>query len=97
MSNRIIMKRAILVSISIFAFLISFSQKPDKIAYKQLKDFEDMLQAYRFYRVHNSHLINLNYIKKYIRGEGGQVILQNGDSIDVSRRKRDEFLKLIGG
>jgi len=64
---------------------------------KQLKDFEDMLQAYRFYRVHNSHLINLNYIKKYIRGEGGQVILQNGDSIDVSRRKRDEFLKLIGG
>jgi two-component system, LytTR family, response regulator len=60
-----------------------------------LKDFEDMLLPYRFYRVHNSHLINLNYIKKYIRGEGGQVILQNGEAIDVARRKKDEFLKLI--
>jgi len=60
-----------------------------------LKDFEEMLLAYRFYRVHHSHLINLTYIKKYIRGEGGQVVMQNGDVIDVARRKKDEFLKLI--
>jgi two-component system LytT family response regulator len=60
-----------------------------------LKDFEDMLTPYRFYRIHNSHLINLTYIKKYIRGEGGQVMMQNGDVIDVSRRKKEEFLKLI--
>lgn len=64
---------------------------------KLLKDFEEMLLPYRFYRVHNSHLINLNYIKKYIRGEGGQVILQTGEAIDVARRKKDEFLKLIAG
>jgi len=60
-----------------------------------LKDFEEMLLPYRFYRVHHSHLINLTYIKKYIRGEGGQVVMQNGDMIDVARRKKDEFLKLI--
>jgi two-component system, LytTR family, response regulator len=60
-----------------------------------LKDFEDMLVPYRFYRIHNSHLINLTFIKKYIRGEGGQVMMQNGDVIDVSRRKKEEFLKLI--
>jgi len=60
-----------------------------------LKDFEEMLLPYRFYRVHHSHLINLSYIKKYIRGEGGQVVMQNGDMIDVARRKKDEFLKLI--
>lgn len=64
---------------------------------KLLKDFEDLLLPYQFFRVHNSHLINLKYIKKYIRGEGGQVIMQNGDVIDVSRRKKDEFLKLIVG
>lgn len=64
---------------------------------KLLKDFEDMLLPYHFYRVHNSHLINLSYIKKYIRGEGGQVIMQNGDVIDVARRKKEEFLKLITG
>lgn len=64
---------------------------------KLLKDFEDMLLPYRFYRVHNSHLINLSYIKKYIRGEGGQVVLQTGETIDVARRKKDDFLKLIDG
>jgi len=62
---------------------------------KLLKDFEDILLAYRFYRIHNSHLINLDYIKKYIRGDGGQVVMNNGDTIDVSRRKKDEFLKII--
>ena len=64
---------------------------------KLLKEFEDLLLPYQFFRVHNSHLINLKYIKKYIRGEGGQVIMQNGDVIDVSMRKKDEFLKLIVG
>jgi two-component system LytT family response regulator len=60
-----------------------------------LKDFEEMLLPYRFYRIHHSHLINLSQIKKYIRGEGGQVVMLNGDVIDVARRKKDEFLKLI--
>lgn len=60
-----------------------------------LKEFESMLQPYQFYRVHNSHLINLKYLKKYIRTGGGQVVMQNGDIIDISRRKKEEFLKLI--
>ena len=64
---------------------------------KILKDFEEMLLPYNFYRVHNSHLINLNYIKKYIRSEGGHVMLQDGTVIDISRRKKEEFLKMIGG
>ena len=64
---------------------------------KLLKDFEDMLLPYRFYRIHNSHLINLKYIEKYIKGDGGQVRLVNGTVIDVARRKKDEFLKLIAG
>lgn len=64
---------------------------------KLLKDFEDMLLPYRFYRIHNSHLINLRYIEKYIKGEGGQVRLINGTVLDVARRKKEEFLKLIAG
>lgn len=62
---------------------------------KLLGEFEEILAAYNFFRVHNSHLINLSYIKKYIRGEGGQVVMQNGDVIDVARRKKEEFLNLI--
>lgn len=64
---------------------------------KLLKDFEDMLVPYHFYRVHNSHLINLNYIQKYLRGNGGRVIMQNGTEIEVARRKKEEFLKMIAG
>jgi two-component system LytT family response regulator len=63
---------------------------------RQLKDFEELLSDYRFYRVHHSHLINLNYITRYIRGDGGQIAMRNGDLIDVSRRKKEVFLKLIG-
>ena len=64
---------------------------------KLLKDFEDMLVPYHFYRVHNSHLINLNYIQKYLRGNGGRVMMQDGTEIEVARRKKDEFLKMIAG
>ncbi len=62
---------------------------------KILKDFEEMLVPYHFYRIHNSHLINLNYIKKYVRSKGGHVMLQDGTTIDISRRKKDDFLKTI--
>jgi two-component system LytT family response regulator len=64
---------------------------------KILKDFGEMLIPYNFYRVHNSHLINLNYIHKYIRSQGGHVMLQDGTLIDISRRKKEEFLKMISG
>ena len=64
---------------------------------KLLKDFEDMLLPYRFYRIHNTHLINLKHIEKYIKGDGGQVRLTDGTVLDIARRKKDEFLKLIAG
>ncbi len=63
---------------------------------KLLKDFEEMLLPYHFYRVHHSYLINLHYMEKYVRGDGGHVVLQNGVLIDVARRKKDEFLKMMG-
>jgi two-component system LytT family response regulator len=74
---------------------IFFTSGPSLLVTKQLKEFEEMLVPYRFCRVHNMHLINLNYVKKYLRGDGGRVVMENGDEIDVSRRKKDDFLKLI--
>ncbi len=63
---------------------------------KTLKEFEDMLPTETFFRIHNSYIINKNFVEKYIRGEGGQVILSNGTMLDVSKRKKAEFLKAIG-
>lgn len=62
---------------------------------KTLKDFESLLKDYHFFRVHNSHLINLNYIKNYNKGKGGYVTLEDGTEIEVSTRRKDDFIKCI--
>jgi len=74
---------------------IFFADRQTLLVTRLLKDFEDILLPHRFFRIHNSHLVNLQYIKKYIRGEGGQVVMENGDVVDVSRRKKEEFLSLF--
>ncbi len=75
---------------------IYLSNKTKITASKTLKDFEELLPEDIFFRTHHSHLINLNYIKRYIKGDGGQIELQNGTYVDVARRKKEEFLKAIG-
>ena len=63
---------------------------------KTLKDYETILPEDIFFRIHNSHLINLNYIKKYNRGRGGFIELDDGSIIEVASRRKDEFLKRFG-
>ncbi|MFN8253486.1 MAG: LytTR family DNA-binding domain-containing protein [Ferruginibacter sp.] len=75
---------------------IHFSGEPKITASKTLKEFEDILPEDIFFRTHHSHIINLNYIKRYIKGDGGQIELQNGNYAEVSRRKKEEFMKAIG-
>ncbi|MEP7231820.1 MAG: LytTR family DNA-binding domain-containing protein [Ginsengibacter sp.] len=75
---------------------IYFTNRPKLLASRTLKDFEELLPTDIFFRTHHSHLINLNYIKRYIKGDGGQIELQNGNYVDVSRRKKEEFLNAIG-
>jgi two-component system LytT family response regulator len=65
-------------------------------ATKTLKDFEELLPASMFIRIHHSYLINKNGIERYIKGEGGQVVMKNGVILDVARRKKEEFMKAIG-
>ena len=66
------------------------------IVSKTLKDFEDLLPASIFIRIHHSYIININCIEKYLKGEGGQVVMKNGVALDVARRKKEEVLKMIG-
>jgi two-component system LytT family response regulator len=63
---------------------------------RTLKEYDDILTDQEFFRIHNSYLINLNLIKNYVRGEGGYVVMTNGKSLDVSKRKRDSFLSRLG-
>ncbi|MDO6430848.1 LytTR family DNA-binding domain-containing protein [Flavitalea sp. BT771] len=76
--------------------VFSFVNRPKLTVSKTLKEFEDLLPPQLFFRPHHSHLINLHFIKRYIKGDGGTIEMQNGELVDVSRRKKEEFLKLIG-
>lgn len=57
-----------------------------------LKEYEELLKDYNFVRVHQSHLINLEHIKKYISAKGGQVVMINDSIVGVSRNYKERFL-----
>jgi len=59
---------------------------------KHLKEFQELLSDRHFFRSHNSHLINLKYVKKYIRKEGGYIEMTDNTMIPVSRNRKDLFL-----
>lgn len=59
---------------------------------KHLKEFQDLLSDRYFFRSHNSHLINLKFVRKYIRKEGGYIEMTDGSEIPISRSKKDLFL-----
>ncbi|MEO8117472.1 MAG: LytTR family DNA-binding domain-containing protein [Bacteroidota bacterium] len=60
---------------------------------KNLKEYENLLEGHEFMRVHNSHVINLNEVKKFIKSDGGYIIMNDDSQVVLSPKKRDEFLK----
>ena len=65
-------------------------------ACRTLKEIEEQLQHYSFFfRVHHSFLVNLNEISKYVRGEGGYVVMSDGSTVNVSRSRKESLLKLF--
>jgi two-component system LytT family response regulator len=74
---------------------IFLKDKQKIIVAKTLKEFEELLSGYNFYRVHNSHLINLSYVKSYNKGKGGFITMTDNSVIEVSTRRKDEFLKKL--
>lgn len=65
------------------------------LATKNLGEFEAFLSDYNFIRVHHSHLVNMSHIKSYIPGRTGTIIMTDGAKIDVSQRKKEDFLKKL--
>ena len=62
---------------------------------RSIGEFEDALPADAFFRVHVSHLVNLNFVKKYVREDGGYLIMENGQQVPIARRRKDEFLDVL--
>lgn len=65
---------------------------------KTLKEYSLLLSDFGFFRIHQSHLINLSYVKEYIKGDGGIVVMENGVHLNLSRRRKQQFLsRFLGG
>lgn len=65
-----------------------FTNRSMICASKPIHEYEALLEDSQFIRVHKSYLVNIEYIKEYVRGEGGSVILTGGQQVEVSRRKK---------
>ena len=63
---------------------------------KIIKDFEDILPNDIFFRVHHSHIINLNAIKKYYKGRGGYIVMKDDTIIEIAVRRKQDFLNKFG-
>lgn len=74
---------------------IQLTGNQQKLVTRVLKDFEDFLSESGFCRVHNSYLINLRHVKRYVKDDGGYVTLTDGHKVDISRRRKDEFLSML--
>ncbi len=72
-----------------------FADKSKLVVSKSLKDCENLLTTYNFFRPHNSHLINMRFIKEYQKGDGGIIKMFDGSSIDLSRLRKDDFIRLL--
>jgi two-component system, LytTR family, response regulator len=68
--------------------------KSKTIACRTLKEMEEQLQDFNFFvRVHHSYIVNLNEVTKYVRGEGGYLVMSEGSTVNVSRSRKESLMK----
>ena len=72
---------------------IYFKNGNRELISKTLKEFQNELPEHLFCRIHNSHIINLDSVKEYIKGRGGQIVLSNNKVLNVSQAKKNNFLR----
>ncbi|HLZ88735.1 MAG TPA: LytTR family DNA-binding domain-containing protein [Puia sp.] len=75
--------------------VLTLKTRQKVVASRTLKEIEELLEDYGFLRVHHSNLVNLNEVCKYIKGEGGYLVMSDGSSINVSRSRKEGLLKKL--
>jgi two-component system LytT family response regulator len=72
-----------------------FNDGKQLLVTKTLKEFDNMLSDMQFIRVHQSHLVNANYIKEFVKGDGGYLVMKDGSEVPVSSRKRSSVMQML--
>jgi two-component system LytT family response regulator len=74
---------------------VVMSNRNKVLVAKTLKDIDETLSGKDFFRVHNSYLINMNQIKKFVRGDGGYILMNDDTQITIARSKKEEFFEMF--
>jgi len=77
-----------------YTTIFPVSGKP-MLTSKQIGEYEKQLSFNKFYRIHDKHLINLHFVKTFMKGDGGNVVMEDNAQLPVARRRKDEFLKSL--
>jgi two-component system, LytTR family, response regulator len=73
---------------------VYLKNKTKVVSSRMLKEMEELLQEFRYFeRVHNSYLVNMNEVAKYIRGEGGYLLMSDGSTVSISKSRRESLIK----
>ena len=75
--------------------ILSLKGQQKVIASRTLKEIEELLEEYSFLRVHHSSVVNLNEVQKYVKGEGGYLVMSDGSAVNVSRSRKEDLLKKL--
>lgn len=75
--------------------MVYFKKRKKILVSRTLKEIEELLDGQGFFRVHHSHIINLNCIAKYVKGSGGYLVLEDGKQVPVSRSRKDSLMQLF--
>jgi len=78
-----------------YTYLHTLDNKKPLLISKPIGDYQEMLANEPFVRVHRSHLINVEHVEKYIKGEGGVAIMSDQSKVEVSRRKKNDFIAAL--
>lgn len=72
-----------------------FADGTSLLVSRTLKEFEDMLETKGFIRIHHSHIVNIKKMRKYLKADGGYVLMSNGRKVSISRARKDQVLEVI--
>ncbi len=75
--------------------ILQLKSKKKMLVTRSLKDMEEILEQHSFIRVHRSYIVNLNEIEKYIKGDGGYLVMSDGASVDVAKNRKELLLKRL--
>ena len=75
--------------------VVCLTDKTQLVSSHNLGKYETSLSGNGFCRVHRQHMINISHVERYLKGEGGSVILSDGSEIDVSRKRKQIFIAML--